>query len=132
MSTVIDASVMVSYLINDEDSLAADSLLSQLNGAPIQVPSIWVYEIASAFRSAELSKRVTAQEAGAAMNFVRLFPAEHHHPNVEVIAALAREQVLTVYDSSYLALCLRDGLPLATHDRKLADAAHRLGIRLLI
>jgi predicted nucleic acid-binding protein len=38
---------------------------------------------------------------------------------------------LSAYDASYLELAIRRGLPLATQDRKLADAAVAAGIELL-
>lgn len=41
---------------------------------------------------------------------------------------LARAQNLSVYDSTYLELALRRGLPLATLDAKLKLAASNVGI----
>lgn len=45
---------------------------------------------------------------------------------------LARRHRLTFYDALYLALALREGLPLATLDRALAGAAQREGVALSI
>ena len=44
---------------------------------------------------------------------------------------LAKELSLSVYDSSYLALCLAEGEPLATLDARLADAARGVGISVM-
>ncbi|MCX6460965.1 MAG: type II toxin-antitoxin system VapC family toxin [Actinobacteria bacterium] len=44
---------------------------------------------------------------------------------------LAQELSLSVYDSSYLALYLAEGVPLVTLDARLADAARGVGISLL-
>ena len=44
-------------------------------------------------------------------------------PNLETALALARRHRLTIYDALYLELALRAGVPLATVDLALADAA---------
>ena len=40
---------------------------------------------------------------------------------------LARTERLTAYDAAYLELAMRLGVPLASKDRDLCDAAERLG-----
>ncbi|MDB5479456.1 MAG: DNA-binding protein [Caulobacteraceae bacterium] len=45
--------------------------------------------------------------------------------------ALARSERLTSYDAAYLELAVREGTPLATRDRELADAAKRRGVEVL-
>jgi predicted nucleic acid-binding protein len=47
------------------------------------------------------------------------------------LLALARKHRLTVYDAAYLELSLREGLPLATLDSKLARAAEMEGLAVL-
>jgi predicted nucleic acid-binding protein len=47
------------------------------------------------------------------------------------LAWLARRERLTVYDAAYLELALRLGVPLASKDSKLREAAARLGLALL-
>lgn len=44
---------------------------------------------------------------------------------------LAREYSLSAYDAAYLELAQRQGLPLATMDRRLLSAATRCGVPLL-
>jgi predicted nucleic acid-binding protein len=46
------------------------------------------------------------------------------------LLALARERQLTVYDAAYLELAIREGLPLATLDRALDEAAIAEGVTL--
>lgn len=43
---------------------------------------------------------------------------------------LARALHLSAYDASYLALAMREGVPLATRDDKLRVAAERVGVPL--
>jgi len=44
---------------------------------------------------------------------------------------LAREERLTAYDAAYLELAMRLGLPLASKDSDLCDAAERVGVSVL-
>jgi predicted nucleic acid-binding protein len=44
------------------------------------------------------------------------------------ILLLAREQQLSTYDASYLDLAMRAGLPLASRDSALLQAADRCGV----
>ena len=44
---------------------------------------------------------------------------------------LARAHGLTAYESAYLDLALRTGLPLATLDSQLADAARKAGVAVM-
>jgi predicted nucleic acid-binding protein len=46
------------------------------------------------------------------------------------ILALARQQGLSVYDAAYLDLAMRSGLPLATQDAVLREAAVRCGVKI--
>jgi len=51
--------------------------------------------------------------------------------SLELILNQARSNDLTSYDASYLELAIRSGLPLATNDRDLRDAAVRMGAAVL-
>jgi predicted nucleic acid-binding protein len=44
---------------------------------------------------------------------------------------LARAEHLTAYDAAYLELAMRLGVPLATKDQELGEAAERLGVEVL-
>ena len=52
-------------------------------------------------------------------------------PALREIVALARAENLTTYDASYLELAMRRVLPLATKDRRLRQAAKRVGVEVL-
>lgn len=131
MTCVLDASFVVSTLIPDEDSTHAEQIIRNLRGVTAQVPTVWIYEIASALAIAEKSQRLTREGCDAAIAHAKNFPAEHHHPDVEAVIKISRDFGLSVYDASYLALCLKEALPLATFDKKMKSAAIALGISLL-
>jgi predicted nucleic acid-binding protein len=52
-------------------------------------------------------------------------------PDGTTVVMLARRHRLTVYDASYLELALRLGLPLASLDGELRQAAIACGVALL-
>jgi predicted nucleic acid-binding protein len=54
-----------------------------------------------------------------------------HEPEEAAVLKLARIHRLTVYDASYLELTLREALPMATLDAKLAAAATAEGASLI-
>jgi hypothetical protein len=123
---------MVSYLIRDENSEIADPIIWEQVTTISHVPSLWLYEIASAFRLAEIRKRITEEDTEIAMQGLKIMMVDHHHPSTESILEISRQTGLTVYDASYIALCLRDDLPLATLDKKLRSAAIQFGIKVLV
>ena len=47
------------------------------------------------------------------------------------LLALARSNNLSSYDASYLDLAMRQGLPIATLDRQLVEAAKRMDVPIL-
>jgi predicted nucleic acid-binding protein len=47
------------------------------------------------------------------------------------VLELSRRELLSAYDASYLELAMRRGVPLATKDNDLAQAANRMGVPLL-
>ena len=59
----------------------------------------------------------------------RIIPTLEHI--LDVIARLAVDHRLTVYDAAYLDLALREGLPLASLDDRLRTAAGNVGVPLV-
>lgn len=131
MSAVIDASIMVSYLMNDEESSNSVPIITPLLNGPTHVPSLWIYEMASAFRIAERRLRITSDDTRQYLDYLKILMIDHHHPDSQEIIDIARETGLSIYDASYIALCLRDQLPLATLDKQMKRVAEDLGIEVL-
>jgi predicted nucleic acid-binding protein len=109
--------------------------LDRLTSAEAIVPEIWRIEVASALLAAERRKRITA--AGVSSSLRLLFSL-----NIQVddaglptglqdLISLARSHRLSIYDAVFLALAMREGVPLATLDRALAHAALRAGVSVL-
>jgi len=132
---VLDCSVTMSWAFKEEFSPFTQGLLAALPEGQAIVPPIWPLEVANVLLIAERAGRMPQVDSLRFIDLLAGLPI-----NVEVslerrlldeVLPLARETGLTVYDASYLELAGRVGLPLATLDTKLQEAARRVGVRLL-
>ena len=131
MTVVVDASIAAAWLLPEEDSDAAEAVIMALSDrAP--VPSLFWHEARNIFVMAQRRGRIVAGEPVAAMGRLRRLPLEDAGAGSDsAVLALAIAHGLTPYDAAYLALAQERGLPLATLDQKLAQAARREGVGLL-
>lgn len=128
---VIDASVALANALPDEQSAYADGIFDRLQDQPALAPTLWIYEIISALSLAEIRKRITQEFSDMVVTQLKELHIEFEHPDGHRTLELSRQTGLTVYDTSYLALCLKHQLPLASLDRRLLQAARDLGIVVL-
>lgn len=115
----------------DETSKRATAVLGRLTKTYAIVPSLWTYEVASALLNAARRGRMTEFDAAVALRSLVGLPLTHVEPEPVRLMEIAQSTGLTVYDSSYLALSMSRGLPLATLDDRLAAAAVKAGIQML-
>ena len=132
---VIDASVALAWCFKDELTEAISQLLEQLQSGTAAVPTLWPLEVANVLALAERRSRITAAESARLIALLATLDisVDGEAPSLAFarILDLAREGRLTVYDAAYLELAMRLGVPLATKDRALSDAAVRLGVAVL-
>ncbi len=131
---VCDCSVSAAWCLADETSAAADEVLALAAGAEILVPAIWPAEMANVFWAAERRGRISAVDADAALAALGRLPirVDPGAPDsAQRLLVLARAQGVSAYDAAYLELALRQGLPLATLDRRLGDAARAAGVEMV-
>lgn len=130
---MLDASVTLAWLFPDESSPLADAVFRGLDESDrAVVPAIWPLEIANTFWSAERRGRLTAAEIDRKVRALREMRIEVSH-QLSVWAyshalPFAREFGLSVYDASYLRLAKDEGLPIATVDAALIEAAGLAGV----
>jgi predicted nucleic acid-binding protein len=122
---VIDASVAIAWIVDDERSEYADAVLAACGSDRAVVPALWRWEIANTLVVLERRGRVT-DAAATYSDVTRNLPIDAAESKealgLEEIE-LARRHQLSVYDAAYLALAKSRGLPLATLDTQLARAA---------
>jgi predicted nucleic acid-binding protein len=129
---VLDASVALAWCFKDELTEAAAQLRDQLQTGIAAVPLLWFIEIANALALAERRGRITAAESAQLIALFETLGIEADGETASLAFTrtldLAREQRLTAYDAAYLELAMRLGVPLASKDRDLCDAAERVGV----
>lgn len=135
MSFVLDCSVTVAWLFEDEATPAIDALQDQLKEEVALVPGHWRLEVGNVLAQAERRKRLTRAQTSAHLELLDRLPiatdAETDSRAFREILSVARTEGLTTYDAAYLELAARRGVPLATLDRALARAARRAGVATL-
>jgi len=131
-SLVLDASVALSWFLRDESDAYADGVLAMLENKEASAPCLWLLEICNALTVLERRGRINEAETARVLSLVRNLPIEMDDSplaeTIERITSLARRFKISAYDASYLELAIRQGLPLATLDRKLKSVAKRAGV----
>ena len=135
MSLVIDSSITLAWLFEDERTAAADAVLRRVTESGAVAPSLWKLEVANGLQTAVRRQRIDAafREASIAdlRSLVVAIDAETDRQAWTATLQLAERWRLTLYDAAYLELAQRLGLPLATLDQALRAAAGALGLTVL-
>jgi predicted nucleic acid-binding protein len=133
---VLDASVAVAWCFDDASTPFTEGILDLLSaGAEGVAPGIWPLEVANALLVAERHKRISVAQVTALLGRIVQLPVsvETIEPDraFNQVLSVARQHQLTEYDAAYAELALRRGLPFATLDDKLRQAARMAGITLV-
>ena len=132
---VVDNSVVMSWCFKDETNSYADIVLNMLTKVSAVVPSIWPLEVVNVLLSAERQKRLSKSDSMRFLTLLSQLPifVEYERPEkmMKELLALARTSNLSSYDASYLDLAMRKGLPIATLDNKLIEAALSIDVPIL-
>jgi predicted nucleic acid-binding protein len=125
----------MTWCFEDEKSSYADRVLSRLSKAGATVPSVWPLEVVNVLLVAERNHRLSESDSVRFLELLRCLPIFiEQEPPARILGevmALARRYRLSSYDASYLDLAMREGVPIATLDKKLRQAAKRSKVPLL-
>ena len=132
MNFVLDTSVTMAWLFEDEASRNTESLLDRLSTEEALVPTLWTYEVGNVLLMAERRKRITEAQGKRFANLLQSLPIRVSDPLPNPLwgnaVVVAREYGLSVYDGTYLDLAMQQGMPLATRDKALIKAARKAGV----
>jgi len=133
MSFVLDASIALSWCFSDESTAVTKLLLEKLETEDAFVPGLWFLEIGNILISAERKKRISYAKVNEFLSLIGdlniQVDQESNDRAFQKIISLAYSEKITTYDASYLELAMRLGVPLATKDRQLYEAALGLGVK---
>jgi predicted nucleic acid-binding protein len=129
---VIDNSVVMSWCFKDEISKYADAVLDRLQEATAFVPSIWPLEVVNVLLVAERKNRLSEADSIRFITLLSQLPIIVEYERVGRIMndllTLSRANRLSSYDASYLDLSMRKGIPIATIDNRLIEAAKKTDV----
>jgi predicted nucleic acid-binding protein len=132
---VIDASVMIAWLINEPHLALSEDIYQLLAEEPIRVPAHWPVEVGNALSVNMRRGRITPDRLSAitgrlAHLDIVVEPAGTPDTIVPLIR-FAADNGLTCYDAAYVLLARNAEGALATVDTDMRRAAQRLAIPLL-
>lgn len=135
MPFVLDNSVAMVWGFRDEEDEYAERTLDLLGEDGAFTPAIWPLEVANALLSSERKGRISPPGALIFIELLGTLPITVEgsglHLALGTVIDVGRTYGLTSYDASYLELAMRRGLPLATLDGKLRQAAGHAGVALV-
>ena len=136
MQFFLDCSIAISWCLVDENNDYANAILETMPDCEAYVPGIWSLEVANTLLVAERRNRMTQDQSQLAIVLLQsLLIHVDEATDSQALSStltLGRQEGLAAYDAAYLELAIRLNLPIATIDRRLAEAAIRCGVGLVV
>lgn len=132
---VLDASLVLQWFLEDEaDRRYSLGVLASLSQNRALVPMLWFYEVGNGLLMAYRRERISFGQIDAFLTRLKALPieaAQQTPAEILELPTLAQAHGLTNYDAAYLALAMRFGLPFATTDSALRQAAAAAGVKII-
>ena len=126
----------MAWCFEDEADAYSDAVLNVLRDGRALVPALWSYEVASVLVVSERRRRLRRADSASFLEMLAALPLEIQGadgiPLIGMLMDLGREFRLSAYDLTYLALAMRERVPLATRDMRLRDTARAAGVAYLL
>ena len=132
---VLDISVVMAWCFAETSSGFAAAILDLLSDHQALVPAVWPLETTNALLVAERRKRIPRAHALRFLHLLNSLPISVEQDPIDLVFGenyvLAQAAGLSSYDASYLALAIRESVPLATLDDALRKAARKFDVRIM-
>jgi len=131
---VLDASVALAWVLDNPIApYAIEVRRAFASGKRGLIPALWHLEVANGLATAMRRRDLVGTDLDDALGTIQATVAQAIDTEMNFIPvgealANARSFQLTAYDAVYLELAQREGLPLATLDKRLRAAAAKAGI----
>lgn len=129
---VVDNSVVLSWVLKDENSKKSQKILNNLTSSRGYVPSLWPYELANALFVAQKRDRIKEVDSAAFIKHLKKLPIFIEESEYDTITkdvlSLSREHNITVYDASYMELAIRKNIAMASFDKLIIRLCQKIGI----
>jgi predicted nucleic acid-binding protein len=134
LTLVLDASVALTWLFPDEHSELGEQVFRDIYATGAHAPVMLPIEVGNGLNVGLRRGRLTVADWHKGISVVQALPMTIDEfmsdRMLSDVTPLAQRYELSVYDAMYLELASRLGLPLATFDRGLSDAAEEAGVQL--
>lgn len=128
MDIVADTNIFLAVCLNEE---AKDRVTRLSRDASIIAPAILPYEIGNALSAMIKRSKITTEEALKVENATSLIPVRLVDIDIHASLIIAAERDIYAYDAYFLQCARSHGFPLLTLDKRMKQAADKLGIQLL-
>ncbi len=125
---VIDASCVLSYLLNQEGS---DDVVSIVGENRLVAPSCLPFEIGNAISKLIKRNLISVYEGVSVYHEFARIPIRLIEPDIPNSIVIAGESESYAYDCYYLNIASQMVLPLFTYDDKMKETAEKRGIKCL-
>lgn len=128
---VLDASYALTWCFTDRGTPATEAVFGRMEARLDRafVPWIWPVEVSNALGKAVTRGRVPMHRAVELWEELEALPIRQVAiGNIPELPRMAVRDNLSLYDTCYLRCAEALGFPLATKDKKLAEAASSIGL----
>jgi predicted nucleic acid-binding protein len=131
MPFVLDNSVVTGWYLPEQATAYGQSVATRLESDKALVPTLWQLELANVLKTACTRGKLDLDTARQILDALGRLPIEidtSPAPGQRQLFELAMRYQLSSYDAAYLELAMRHGLPIATQDLHLKEAAMAAGV----
>ena len=130
MSFVLDNSVVSGWFLDDQACAYCELIATRLQTVRAIAPPLLQLEYTNVMRTACKRQKMIAAQAHQIVAMLAELPIDIDNASLHPsqVLDLALRYDLTSYDAVYLDLALRRGVPIATRDQALANAALVAGV----
>lgn len=129
---VLDCSLTMAWLFEDEGNQATDDILHQMKNRIAVVPTIWPLEVANVLLISQKHKRISAAKAAGFIDALADLPIIVDETTssraMHSIYTIAETNRLAIYDAAYLELAIREKIPLLSLEQDMVKAAKKMKV----